>query len=358
MTRSNVLFLGSMLLVLAPATPALALDPGDTAPKKAVPVVPENIPVERQGGDTVADAFPIPSLPFSDAGTTAGYHDDYDVICPYGDSSAPDVVYAFMPPHDVAIDVDLCYSSFDTKVYVYDPYFHIIACNDDHYFVPPCYVYASKVENVPLQAGLTYHIVVDGFGDSYGPYIMDVDEYVPCDITCPAVGVPEDEPPLVDGYVDYWNGGCNAPGHPFYPILSDANAPGTATLCGVSGWYDDNDGVGHRDTDWFILHMGPTGSIHITLDAESPTVMFELFPQNCDAVAVVQSATAGPCLEVTMMIGGYSLGGDVWFWVGPTGFAPPYDTGNEYDYVCSFSGLEEVDAVEPTSWSRVKALFE
>ncbi|SVC06178.1 uncharacterized protein METZ01_LOCUS259032, partial [marine metagenome] len=37
----------------------------------------------RQGGDTVDDAVVINSVPYSDAGTTSGYTNDYDEECPY-----------------------------------------------------------------------------------------------------------------------------------------------------------------------------------------------------------------------------------------------------------------------------------
>ena len=34
---------------------------------------------------------------------------------------------------------------------------------------------------------------------------------MPCVIECPAGAELEGEPPLMDGYVDSWNGGCNSP---------------------------------------------------------------------------------------------------------------------------------------------------
>ena len=69
------------------------------------------------GGDTVDDAFPIPGLPFYDTGNNCGYEDDYDFMCPYGGWS-PDVVYSFSPETDMAIDIDLCNSRYDTKLIV------------------------------------------------------------------------------------------------------------------------------------------------------------------------------------------------------------------------------------------------
>jgi hypothetical protein len=64
-------------------------------------------------------------------------------------------------------------------------------------------------------------------------------------------------------------------------------------------------------------------------DAEYPTYMFELAPQNCGSVAVVQQVIIGPCHEAAMTIVG-APGSTVWFWVGPTTFTGPV---NEYNYV-------------------------
>ena len=37
----------------------------------------------RQGGNTVDDAVVVPDIPYSNFGTTNGYTDDYDEVCPY-----------------------------------------------------------------------------------------------------------------------------------------------------------------------------------------------------------------------------------------------------------------------------------
>ncbi|MFQ5499880.1 MAG: hypothetical protein ACE5FH_09425, partial [Candidatus Zixiibacteriota bacterium] len=48
----------------------------------------------KQGGDDIATATVIPSLPYSNTGTTDGYADDYDETCPYNAPGSPDVVYS------------------------------------------------------------------------------------------------------------------------------------------------------------------------------------------------------------------------------------------------------------------------
>jgi hypothetical protein len=334
---------------------AAAFDLGMQAPLKTVAVVPASVPApQRQGGDTIVTAFTIASLPFVETGTTIGYNDDYDEMCPYG-GAGPDVVYRFVSTMPQSVDVDLCGSNYDTKVIIYDAGLHFVACNDDFYSGEPCGTYVSKIENAPLGVG-TYYIVVDGYGQSAGTYIVAVENHVGCVLTCPAAGLPEGEPPLVPNYVDNWNGGCDrTPTHPFQAIAADEW--GERILCGVSGWYLFN-GASFRDTDWYVFQMGASGTAQITADAQYATNIFELGPQDCGAAGVIQSATVGPCAEATMTISGYTEGEAVWFWVGPAVFADPDGGESAYDYVVWLTGLEAAVAVESTTWSTVKALYD
>jgi hypothetical protein len=307
---------------------------------------------------------------FHDTGTTVGYTNDYDAVCPYSDSTSPDVVYSIVNSGWTAwVDIDLCYSTYDTKVYVYDQDLNLIACNDDYYFSAPCWVYASRLESVPLQAGFTYYIVVDGYGGESGNYDLVV-TCVGCDgcyLPCPTPSTPEGEPALFDGYVDNYDGGCNSP--PDYPFKdltwTDGNPDhpdeyGNLVLCGDSGWYLSASGTNYRDTDWYVLQMGPGGEIDVTVDGELPTYFFELGPQDCANVGVVQSATGGACNEDQMTITGYAELTSVWFWAGPTVFTSPSGTTPyTYRYICWFSGLAPGPiATQSVTWSTLKAVFE
>ncbi len=297
-----------------------------------------------QGGDTIATAFPA-TIPGTYTGTTVGYTNNYDEVCPYSGSTAPDVVYRLQPAVDGMVDIDLCYSSYDTKVYVYDQNLNLVACNDDFYFAAPCYTYSSKLEGVLLQGDGVYYVVIDGYGTAAGTYVMEIGEFTPCVIDPPWWYQQEDEPPLVDGYQDAYNGGCNSPefGNPFQDIYSPFFA-------GVSGWYINAQGGQSRDTDWFHITMPANGVLEITGDAEFPTYMFELGPQDCGNVGVIQDVTVGPCAENSMFILG-APGSTVWFWIGPTTFTGPV---NEYNYVFVFGYPVET---ERHSWTDVKSLF-
>jgi hypothetical protein len=343
--------------ILSLAVCARAGDLANQAPPKPPSVAPPNVPdPTRQGGDTIATAFPIAALPYFDTGTTTGYTDDYDEMCPYG-GWGPDVVYSYRPAVDEAITVDLCGSDYDSKLEIYDDALHFVACNDDFYFEGPCGVYTSKIMRANLTANRTYYIVVDGYASAHGDYVLAVTIFEPCIVDCPAGGIPEGEPPLHDEYVDLWNGGCFAPGAPMQAVVGDGQ--GDAVLCGVSGWYVVG-WTATRDADWFTLVMGSTGMIEVTADAEYGTYLFELLPQDCAEVDVVQRIETECHQQVTMTITGYDPGAVVWFWVAPMTFSPPNWAGDDHDYNYAlwFSGLEAGVATEPTTWSALKALYD
>jgi len=331
------------LLILITATASLGYDLGSRAPAK--PAVTHQAPppdadVIRQGGDTLADAILV-DVPGSASGTTVGYADDYDEECPYTQSTSPDVVYKLAPLVNTAVDIDMLGSTYDTKIYLYREDFTLVACNDDFY---PDYV--SKLENVLLEGDVKYFLVIDGYGGGAGDYVLNIVGYEPCVVDCYGGAELEGEPPLVDGYVDLYNGGCNTDGStPIGTIWS-------GVFCGVSGWYLAADGGQSRDTDWFELYIPDSGHLEIIGDAEFACFMFELGPQDCESVAVIQQATIGPCQEASMTINGPPWD-TVWFWVGPTIF----DGIGEFDYVLFTNIYEPNVRTETQTWSAVKGMF-
>jgi hypothetical protein len=269
---------------------AIAQDLGTSRdiPVKNTPIVTYEPPtVPRQGGDTIDDATVIPSLPYSITGTTEGYVDDYDEVCPYDGSTSPDVVYTFTHFHDEIFSFDLCGSSYDTKLYLYNGQLDLLACNDDFYYDDACGNYVSCIEDFLVEGGQQYYMVVDGYGGDCGEYYLTACSNPPCiGATCWDNAEHEGEPALVDGYVDEYNAGCDADD----PVFQDLYPPaGEAELkfCGWTGWYRTA-GVDQVDSDWFRL---VASGDNISLSAEGPLyVDIEcdvLYLQDCQDVSVL-----------------------------------------------------------------------
>jgi hypothetical protein len=354
-----------ILMILGMAGTVVAQNLGNSKeiPVKNTPIVTYEPPaVPRQGGDTIEDATVIPGLPYSNTGTTAGYNNDYDEVCPYTDSTAPDVVYSFTPDSDDQIDIDLCGSSFDTKTYIFDADLNLIACNDDAYYDDDCGVFVSEIENAVLFGGNTYFIVIDGYGGDAGDYVLLVEEFEQCYVYCPDDAVPEGEPPLHDGYEDAYNGGCDSYNYdyPFQPIdwTNDENGvpphDGYAWLCGKSGWFNNPYGLGTRDTDWYSVYALETGEMEFTVESEFPCYMFKLAPPDCENVAVELHAEAR-CEAPATLSFPVVAGEEIWLWVGPTTFTGPV---TEFTYFMTVSN-NTFDTVpnEGMSWGRVKSLY-
>lgn len=353
-----------MLMLLAFAGTAVAADLGSTVdrPVKDMGQPYDNGNAYKQGGDTIFDATVIGGLPYYDTGTTIGYAHDYDEACPYTGSTAPDVVYTFTPAADVSVLIDLCGSDYDTKLFVYDAGLALVACNDDFYFDAECGTYVSAIENLQLYGGMQYYIIIDGYGGSFGNYILNVEGFEPCVfVGCPADAVLEGEPHISDGYTDAWNGGCNSPeyGSPFQNIdwiNVEAGNPydGYAWMCGRTGTFTNSDGLGSRDTDWFSVTALTTGVMEMVVEAEFETYIFKLAPTDCGTTAVELSAIAN-CDAPASLVFPVTENEVVWLWVGPTVFGPPLLEWNYYMYVSN--NIFDVVPTEEMSFGGVKALY-
>jgi hypothetical protein len=284
----------------------------------------------KQGGDDCASATVIASLPYSDVGTTAGYTNDYDEVCPYSGSTSPDVVYSYTPSSNVVVNIDLYGSLYDTKLYVYQGTCgnaYLVACNDDYYSD-----YTSAIMNQPLSAGYTYYIVIDGYGGSSGQYVFNLSEVPPCDVTCPPEGVPEGETPCADEYVDTYNGGCNSSPYVFQTINCNT------TICGTSGTYLYT-GLEYRDTDWFRVVITAPTTLTWSAVAEFPVLIFVMNggTENCSDYTTLGSATADVCDTATLTFDVQP--GVYWLWVGPSVFN---------SYPCPLDYVAKVTCVEAT----------
>ncbi len=341
------------VLAIFVAATAFAASPSNT-PMAKEDIVPPAMPdYGRVGGEDIATAAVIVALPFSDTGSTVGYLDDYDEVCPYSGSFAPDVVYSYYAAEDMCVDIDLCPSLYDTKVFVYedewtpgDPF----ACNDD---ADCATAYRSFIGGLVLYAGHTYYIVVDGYSSASGNYVLDVTQVdcpTPCVVECPPEGIDEGEGPCYDGYTDPFNGGCNSIPDVYTFVAPSAE---TITYCGLSGNFDNNT---LKDTDWYWMDLTcETNTITICADAEFPLLLgfvdmslgcvdglgfysYVTTPVECDPICHTEILPPGPwCVFVASL---------VWDNI-------PCDA----DYVLTIDGYESCVPVEDASWGSIKALY-
>jgi len=293
----------------------------------------------REGGESWADAFPIGTLPFTDSGYTCDNIDDITLPC--AASAAPDVVYRYVAGASGSINVNLCASGYDTALGIYDASFTNMFCNDDFCGLQ------SEIDGIPVTAGQTYYIVVDGFSSNCGDYVLSVTENVPCQLVCPPAALIEGEPDCYDGYYDSYNGGCNSVG--WQEILPTSG--NHADMCGKSGTYLYF-GSSYRDTDWFTV-QGIGNTMTMTLNADFADVLIFIYGTDC-ANPLYDALTGTPCNPITLSRY-VADGAVVWPWVGPNGFAGIACGSN---YVLSLDGIGPgATAVENTSWGTVKARY-
>jgi hypothetical protein len=125
------------------------------------------------GGSNQANAEVIPSLPFTEQGTTVGSCDDIMISC---ELSGPDVAADYW--YRVTIDTTTLLtvqttcgpSWFDSKLAILDSGLAQLYCNDD---LPGCASKQSKITNAALYPG-SYYIIVDGYHSLEGPYEITV----------------------------------------------------------------------------------------------------------------------------------------------------------------------------------------
>ena len=148
--------------------------------------------VDPSNGDTCDAAIAVGALPYSYAGDTTGLSDDYGYsagACPPEEggwgASAPDQSFSFTPAADGWYLIGLSgKDSFDANLYVVGDCADIdntcVAGDED--------VGGAALETltVNLTAGVTYYIIVDGYGASEaGTYTLEVSEYtLPDTPTC------------------------------------------------------------------------------------------------------------------------------------------------------------------------------
>lgn len=338
-------FHGLVALILV--TTASSLSAGAIAPRPEKPAssapTATSTPT-RVGGETIADALPITILPFTDTGTTCGHTDDYDVAC-YSDAAAPDVVYSFTPDITGFVDIDLCGSSYDTKVFVLDTSEEAIACSDDTYWVAghSCGQWNAALEFLAVEEGQTYYIVVDGYATSCGNYELRVAFEEPCPIACPAEAIDEGEAPMEEVY-DQYNAGCYSNSEDPWPYILSTSRRDSVVICGENGFYHIPAGTGY-DNDWWKVTIGDTGEVVATLTAQRTTnlLQIDMSSGQCATATAIQETFNEPCASTSMTMAG-TPGTELYFWVHT--IYNEYPNG-AYPYSLEVVGGENVTAVGP-----------
>lgn len=327
-------------------------------PSSQAPYAPSALKA-REGGEDVSLAIPITDLPFSDTGMTCDNTDDYDEVCNYAGSVAPDVVYSYSPSVEMVVTMDLCHASYDTKIYVYDSSYGVMGCNDDFYDgdTPECFNYSSYL-SIRLPAGDTYYIVVDGYGNDCGEYVLDVTgmPYRPLD--CDPNAQAEDEPPLGTEYVDAFNGGCNSSPEVFHTLNWIDEDSGCMHMSGISGWYSAGN-VDSRDTDWFEI-VAASDAITVTLEVENwmtlTRCMMTTPNPSCGDYDYSFQSSQVTSLDPTSWTVPTTPGATYWIFVSPAEFIAGY-TG-EFGYCLEVCGnTYDIVPTETSSWSAVKSIY-
>jgi hypothetical protein len=350
-----------MAFAIAP-TPSNVLNIAQIEAYKAAnanTAIPPNPIYVDVGGDTIATATPIPGIPYSDSGDTGLYASNYEACagcfdCPYTSTGARDVVYSFTPAANIDLDIILCDSAYDTKVYVTDgnggP---IVGCSDDECGTTPPVGWKSEIPCLNTLAGHTYYIFVDGYSSTdYGVYQLVINECFPCVVTCPPGAVLEGEPTCYDDYYDSYNGGCNSVPPVFTNV--ECELDGSITICGTYGGFFYA-GLSYRDTDWYQIALAAPSNITWCVEGEYDTLMGIINgAAGCPVTSFYDYNYGGGCTPLCVtdnLAAGYW-----WLWVGTLNFGAAAGACGG-DYVGTLTGWDCGIAVEPTSWGQIKNLY-
>ena len=130
-----------------------------------------------EGSELPDGSVVITSLPFFDTGDTSDNLDDYDAVCPWA-SDSPDVFYTYTQTSgNIGLRITTCAASYDTKLYVLDHAFNVIACDDDG--CSSLGAFRSLLPCLLVNEGETIHIAVDGWSGDAGVYELHVESCPP-----------------------------------------------------------------------------------------------------------------------------------------------------------------------------------
>jgi hypothetical protein len=214
-------------------------------------------------------ALSLADLPWSHTSTTCGRGNTYDAQtiahCLLEFDSGEDMIYALTVTEPMNVSIKLDPHGMDhTAIAIGDACPPTLSCLGRSISPPQA---PHRIENVPLEPGTTYYIQVDTWDppSCIPQFTLTVEQYVPCELVCPAGSVIEGEPACYNNYFDVYNAGCNRQTPVFTSIqLGD-------TVCGEFGTFE-YDFSASRDTDWYEFTTTEPMTFTWTLEAERPAL--------------------------------------------------------------------------------------
>jgi len=226
-------------------------------------------------------------------GNTCNETNDYQFNCEFTYTDfAPDVAYTFYVYTAGQYTFDLCGSSFDTRLGVFDASGNLLCCDDDACgFVPspgiPDGPYASRIECCDLSVG-EYTVVVDGWTTqggvpACGDFVLSITQCFGCEIECPSHIPPQAE--LCDEEI---NSGCNSDPVSFTPVECNTEICGTGHAAN-----------GTRDVDFYQVTLNQPSILRWFAFAEFPVQLAILDPtDDCFSANIYDNQFAGACQQV------------------------------------------------------------
>ena len=179
-------------------------------------------------------------LPFDTTGaTTSGFSTH---------SINQDLFYVYTPSSDGTVYIDLCDSSFDTKIAVYG---ECDVATELDYNDDSCGA-QSEVFDIPVVAGEDYYIQVGGYGTSFGPGFLDIE------LTSSFVADPPANLMVTDDGLATWEAPGGGGAEALYSQLGEVSTEGGITAQDFETAYDVYDAEG---ADEFMVPAGETWTI-------------------------------------------------------------------------------------------------
>jgi len=250
-----------------------ALDQNDPAYQKLLEAVRQDalpgVDSPDQGND-FCPATQIPSLPYTDSGTTANMQNNF-TDCGF---TARDVIYEFTCPASGEYELNLLGSDYDTKLEVRSsgacPGDVQEACNDDYYGL-------LSAVFLNLSQGTQYFVIVDGYANCYGNYEINIFGVPPPPEPCDHVPDGVVYNPTDSSWTYRQTTDQNSVPPLYYgPFYSPSMCTSEPSGFGNYSWFDQDFGWGHYWADWTTPGLS-VNSVQVLICA------FDVDEQSCNS---------------------------------------------------------------------------